>query len=193
MILLVDNYDSFTYNLFQLFQAGATELLQEVVVVRNDAIDLNAAQLTQLRAIIISPGLGTPKECGRSGHLIERFAGQLPILGVCLGHQLIAEIFGARVSPNNKPQHGSTSTINHGGSGLFAGLPNRFQAMRYHSLIVERDGFPKCLKIDAWDDTGTIMGLSHQDLPIFGLQFHPESFMSEHGADIVQTFLKYLK
>ena len=185
MLLLLDNYDSFTYNLAQyLGQMG-----QELEVRRNDKISLNEIEDLAPRFIVISPGPCTPKEAGISVPLIERFAGKIPILGVCLGHQAIGAAFGGRVIRAPKIMHGKTSDIHHDGKTIFRGLPQDFVATRYHSLIVERETLPGDLQISAETSDGTIMGLRHRTLRVEGVQFHPESVLTEPGFRLLQNFL----
>jgi anthranilate synthase component 2 len=186
MILLLDNYDSFTFNLYQaLRQLGA-----EVTVRRNDKVTVEeiAAMTPRLDGIVISPGPCTPREAGISVPLVRSLAGAVPILGVCLGHQAIGAAFGAAIVRAPRLMHGKTSPISHDGLGLFAGLPNPFQATRYHSLVVERRGLPDELEISAEAD-GLIMGLRHRSLPIEGVQFHPESILTPAGNDLLANFL----
>jgi anthranilate synthase component 2 len=185
MLLMIDNYDSFTYNLVQYFG----ELGQTVEVRRNDEIDVAGIESLGPERICISPGPATPNEAGVSLALIERFAGRVPILGVCLGHQAIGQAFGGRVIRARSLMHGKTSPIEHAGAGVFAGLPNRFSATRYHSLAVERSSLPDCLEVTAWTADGEIMGLRHRTLPIEGVQFHPESIATEHGHAMLRNFL----
>jgi anthranilate synthase component 2 len=185
MLLMIDNYDSFTYNLVQYFG----ELGEDVRVARNDAITLDEiAQLAPER-ICISPGPCSPNEAGISLPLLERFAGQVPVLGVCLGHQAIGQAFGGRVVRAQALMHGKTGAIHHTGVGVFAGLPSPFTAARYHSLAVERASLPDCLEITAWTDDGEIMGLRHRTLAVEGVQFHPESIATEHGHALLKNFL----
>jgi para-aminobenzoate synthetase component II len=185
MILLLDNYDSFTYNLAQyLGQMG-----QELEVRRNDQITLGEIERLAPERIVISPGPCTPKEAGISVPLVERFAGKIPILGVCLGHQAIGAAFGGRVVRAQKIMHGKTSEIRHDGKTIFRGLPQEFTATRYHSLIVERKSLPRCLEISAETKDGTIMGLRHRDLPVEGVQFHPESVLTGSGFKLLENFL----
>ncbi len=185
MILLIDNYDSFTYNLYQyLSELGAT-----VTVARNDKITLDEVEALAPERIVISPGPCTPAEAGISVPLIKRFAGRVPILGVCLGHQAIGAAFGGRVVRAPKIMHGKTSEIFHRGVGVFAGLPNPFIATRYHSLIVERSSLPGTLEITAETEDGIIMGLRHRELEVEGVQFHPESILTSVGKDLLANFL----
>jgi anthranilate synthase component 2 len=190
MLLMIDNYDSFTYNLVQYLG----ELGEDVRVVRND--ELSVAEIGNLAPdkIVISPGPCTPNEAGVSLELIDKLAGQVPILGVCLGHQAIGQAFGGKVVRAREIMHGKTSPIYHNNVGVFAGLPNPFEATRYHSLIVEKDTLPICLEITAWTQhadgsVDEIMGLRHKVLPIEGVQFHPESIMTQHGHDQLRNFL----
>ena len=185
MILLLDNYDSFTYNLAQyLGQMG-----QQLKVRRNDRITLDEIEELKPERIVISPGPCTPKEAGISVPLVERFAGKIPILGVCLGHQAIGAAFGGRVIRTPKIMHGKTSKIHHDGKTVFRGLPQDFQATRYHSLIVERKSFPCALEISAETADGTIMGLRHRKLRVEGVQFHPESVLTGSGFRLLENFL----
>ena len=186
MILMIDNYDSFTYNLVQYLG----ELQQEVVVYRNDEIDL--AQIAELQPthIVISPGPCTPNEAGISVPLIKTFAGKIPILGVCLGHQSIGQAFGGKIIHAKKLMHGKTSLIHHHDTSVFRGLSNPFTATRYHSLVIERETLPECLEITAWTDDGEIMGVRHKTLAVEGVQFHPESILTEHGHDMLRNFLQ---
>ena len=186
MLLLIDNYDSFTYNLFQYL----SELGEEVTVVRNNKTSPDEIERLAPQRIIISPGPGTPEQAGISNDVIRRFGGHVPILGVCLGHQCIGYSYGGRVDRAGEIKHGKSSLIYHDGKRLFAGLPNPFPAIRYHSLIVKRDGLPDCLEITAWTDDGEIMGLRHKQYQVEGIQFHPESFMTEVGKDVLRNFLK---
>ncbi len=187
MLLLIDNYDSFTYNLYQYL----CELGAEVVVYRNDKITLEQIEEMAPERIVISPGPCTPNEAGISMAVIEHFAGRLPILGVCLGHQCIGQVFGGEVVRCHRLMHGKTSPIRHDGRTIFEGLPNPFDAVRYHSLIVRRETLPDCLEISAWaDDEGEIMGLRHKEFIIEGVQFHPESVLTLPGKDLLANFLK---
>jgi len=186
MLLLIDNYDSFTYNLYQ----HLSELGQEVQVFRNDKISLDEIERLGPERIAISPGPGTPQQAGISNDVIRRFGPRLPILGVCLGHQCLGYAFGGRVAGAGEIKHGKSSLIHHDGRGLFEGLPNPFPAIRYHSLAVMRDGLPDCLEVSAWTENGIIMGLRHRQYPIDGVQFHPESIMTEVGKDILRNFIE---
>jgi anthranilate synthase component II len=186
MLLMIDNYDSFTYNLVQYFGI----LGEEVKVYRNDRITLDEVEELAPERVVISPGPCSPAEAGISMPLISRFAGQIPILGVCLGHQAIGAAFGGNVVRSGFLMHGKTSSIHHDGRGLFEGLSNPFQATRYHSLVVERNSIPECLEMTAWVDEGEIMGLRHRELPVWGVQFHPESILTEGGMDILKNFLE---
>lgn len=185
MILVIDNYDSFTYNLVQYLG----ELGEKVEVCRNDDIDLEGIAALKPDHILISPGPCTPNEAGVSLALIERFKGELPILGVCLGHQSIGQAFGGDVIRAERLMHGKTSEIHHDGKGLFRDLPNPFTATRYHSLIVKRETLPDCLEITAWTDEGEIMGLRHKEYAIEGVQFHPESIITQNGHKMLGNFL----
>jgi len=185
MILLIDNYDSFTYNVYQYVAA----LGYAVKVVRNDQITLDEIADAGFSAIIISPGPGTPDDAGISKAVIARFAGQIPLLGICLGHQAIGEVFGGRVLRAPIPVHGKVSTIHHGATGIYQGLPQPFVAGRYHSLIVERDSLPDCLEITATCDDGLIMGLKHRQYNVVGVQFHPESILTPDGIKLLTNFL----
>jgi len=187
MLLMIDNYDSFTWNLVQYLG----ELGEQVHTVRNDT--LSVAQLIELRAtrLVVSPGPRTPDEAGISVESIRTMAGQIPIIGVCLGHQAIGRAFGGRVLRAQTVMHGKTSIIHHDQRGVFQGLPAQFQVMRYHSLAIERATLPECLEISAWTDDGEIMGVRHREFPIEGVQFHPESLASEHGHAMLRNFLKF--
>jgi anthranilate synthase component II len=184
MFLLIDNYDSFTYNLWHYL----SELGAEITVVRNDALTVAQALALKPQGLILSPGPGTPAQSGITVPIVEA-AGSLPILGVCLGHQAIGEAFGGKVVRAPEPMHGKLSPVHHWNGGLFQGLPEPVSVTRYHSLIVERAGAPDELEITAETDDGLIMGVSHRDLPLHGVQFHPESILSEHGSRILQNFL----
>ena len=186
MVLVIDNYDSFTYNLVQYLG----ELGAEVEVRRNDKITLDEIAERAPDRILISPGPCTPQEAGICIPLIERFAGQIPILGVCLGHQSIGAAFGGDVVRNDRIMHGKTSPIRHSGLGVFAGLPDPFSATRYHSLVIKRDTMPACLEITAETAEGEIMGVRHREYAVEGVQFHPESALTAHGKDILRNFLE---
>lgn len=186
MLLIIDNYDSFTYNLVQYFGA----LGANIQVFRNDLIALNKIRKLRPERIVISPGPGRPEDAGISGEVIKEFAGKVPILGVCLGHQAIGYVYGAKIVIAKKLMHGKTSLIYHNQKNIFKGIPNPFAATRYHSLIIERKSLPKCLEIIAWTKTGEIMGLKHKDYPLWGTQFHPESILTVVGKDILNNFLK---
>ena len=186
MVLMIDNYDSFTYNLVQYLG----ELGEEVRVFRNDEIGLDEIDSMRPERIVISPGPCTPNEAGVSVPLVKRFAGKVPILGVCLGHQSIGQAFGGRIIHAQRLMHGKTSDIEHSGRGVFRGLPKPFQATRYHSLAVERASLPECLEVTAWSDDGEIMGLRHKTLAVEGVQFHPESILTEHGHQLLRNFLE---
>jgi anthranilate synthase/aminodeoxychorismate synthase-like glutamine amidotransferase len=186
MILVLDNYDSFTYNLVQyLGELGAA-----VKVVRNDELDVDEAAALGPERIVISPGPCTPNEAGISLELIRRLAGRVPILGVCLGHQAIGQAFGGRVVRARQVMHGKVSRIHHDGRGVFAGVPQDFTATRYHSLAVERASLPPSLQVTASSEDGEIMGLRHRELPVEGVQFHPEALLTEHGHKMLENFLK---
>ncbi|WP_429094516.1 aminodeoxychorismate synthase component II [Aeromonas veronii] len=190
MLLLIDNYDSFTWNLVQYFGA----LGQEVVVKRNDELTLDAIAQLSPRFLVISPGPCTPNEAGISLDAISHFAGKLPILGVCLGHQSLAQAFGAHVIRARQVMHGKTSLIRHRNEGVFKGLNNPLRVTRYHSLVVERDTLPDCFEVTAWSEHADgsfdeIMGLRHKTLPVEGVQFHPESILSEQGHQLLANFL----
>ncbi len=193
MLLMIDNYDSFTFNLVQYLQ----ELGETVEVVRNDALSVAEVGALKPARVVISPGPCTPDQAGISLALIELLGEQLPILGVCLGHQAIGQAFGGRVVRAKTIMHGKTSLIHHHGIGVFAGLPNPFTATRYHSLVVAREDLPACLEITAWTQTANgefdeIMGLRHRTLAIEGVQFHPESILTEHGHALLKNFLQPL-
>lgn len=186
MLLVIDNYDSFTFNLVQYLG----ELGVELEVHRNDQITLEEALALNPERLLVSPGPCSPREAGLSNDLIRTFGERgIPILGVCLGHQCIAHTFGAQVVVNYRMMHGKVSPIHHNGRDLFNGLPNPFQATRYHSLVARRDSIPDTLEITAWTAEDEIMGLRHRTLPIHGVQFHPESILSEHGQDLLRNFL----
>lgn len=186
MLLVIDNYDSFTYNLVQYFG----ELGADPVVKRNDTISPEEIGKLKPTRIVISPGPGKPTDAGISMEVIRRMGPTTPILGVCLGHQCIAEVFGGKVIRADRLMHGKTSPIRHQGTGVFAGLPNPFDATRYHSLIVERSSVPACLQVTADTAEEEIMGLQHREFPVHGVQFHPESILSREGKDLLRNFLK---
>jgi anthranilate synthase/aminodeoxychorismate synthase-like glutamine amidotransferase len=186
MLLMIDNYDSFTYNLVQYLG----ELGQQVQTVRNDQIDLAGIRALAPERIVISPGPCTPTEAGVSLAVLEHLSAEVPVLGVCLGHQSIGQAFGGRVIRAPQVMHGKTDTISTTGTGVFRGLPTSFVVARYHSLVVERESLPDCLEVTAWTADGVIMGLRHRDLPIEGVQFHPESVASEHGHALLRNFLE---
>ena len=186
MLVLLDNYDSFTYNLYQYL----SELGEEVEVYRNDKITVAEVEAKQPERIVISPGPCTPTEAGISCDLIAAMAGKVPLLGVCLGHQAIGQVFGGKVVRAGRLMHGKTSPIHHDGKNLFAGLPNPFEAVRYHSLLVEKESLPDCLEITAESDQGEIMGLRHREFCVEGVQFHPESILTLPGKDLLRNFLK---
>lgn len=190
MILMIDNYDSFTYNLVQYLG----ELDAEVIVHRNDQLTLETIRTLAPEKIMISPGPGTPSEAGVSLAVIEAFAGKIPLFGVCLGHQAIAQAFGGKIIRAKQIMHGKTSLIHHTGMGVFADLTNPYTATRYHSLVIEKESIPDCLEITAWTETDSgefdeIMGIRHKTLDIEGVQFHPESILSEHGHDMLRNFI----
>jgi para-aminobenzoate synthetase component II len=185
MILMIDNYDSFTYNLVQYLG----EMGQELQVYRNDAISLEEIEEKAPDRILISPGPCTPNEAGISVPLVQRFAGRIPILGVCLGHQSIGQAFGGEIVRAGRLMHGKTSPIQHDGRTVFTGLPNPFEATRYHSLLVRRETLPDCFEISAETAEGEIMGLRHKELPVEGVQFHPESVLTTHGKELLRNFV----
>ena len=185
MLLMIDNYDSFTYNLVQYL----AEIGQEVKVVRNDKISIEEINKLNPRYIVISPGPCTPNEAGISLELIEAFKGKIPILGVCLGHQSIGQAFGGKIVHAQTIMHGKTSKISHNNKGVFRGIKDPFIATRYHSLVIDRESLPDCFDVTAWTDDNEIMGIKHKELAIEGVQFHPESILSEHGHDLLKNFL----
>ena len=189
MLLMIDNYDSFTYNLVQYLR----ELGEEVEVYRNDKISLAEIETLNPTRLVVSPGPCTPNEAGISVEVIKHFAGKLPILGVCLGHQSIGQAYGGKVVRADRLMHGKTSPIFHDNRELFVGLPDPFDATRYHSLLVERSSLPECLEITAWTAEGEIMGMRHRDLPVWGMQFHPESILTVAGMDMLNNFLQMTK
>ncbi|ARN74316.1 anthranilate synthase component II [Oceanicoccus sagamiensis] len=191
MLLMIDNYDSFTYNVVQYLG----ELKADVKVVRNDEITIDEIVALQPERIVVSPGPCTPNEAGVSMAVIEHFAGKLPVLGICLGHQSIGQVFGGNIVRARQVMHGKTSPIYHNNEGVFAGLRNPFEATRYHSLVIEKQSLPDCLEITAWTQTedgevDEIMGVRHKTLAVEGVQFHPESILTEHGHDLLKNFLE---
>jgi anthranilate synthase/aminodeoxychorismate synthase-like glutamine amidotransferase len=186
MILVIDNYDSFTYNLVQYLG----ELQVELQVRRNDKVTLDQIRALKPQRILVSPGPCSPRESGLSNEVIRTFGQEMPVFGVCLGHQCIGHVFGAEVVVNYRMMHGKTSPIKHNGRDLFAGMANPFIATRYHSLVIKRDTMPDCLEITAESDEGEIMGVRHKHLPIWGVQFHPESILTENGRQIIKNFLR---
>jgi anthranilate synthase component 2 len=186
MLLLIDNYDSFTYNLFQYL----SELGENVVVVRNDKVSLMEIEKMNVNRIVISPGPSTPLNAGISNDVIQHFGSRLPILGVCLGHQCIGYSYGGSFGQAKEIMHGKSSMVHHNNQGMFARLPNPFSAIRYHSLVVLWQNLPDCLEVTAWTADGTIMGLRHRQFPVEGIQFHPESFMTQVGKDLLRNFLR---
>lgn len=185
MILLIDNYDSFTYNLVQMIEPMG----EEVKVFRNDEIDVPSIAGYKPSKIVISPGPCTPAKAGISIETIRHYGTNLPILGVCLGHQSIVEAYGGKVTGADRIMHGKTSMISHDGKGIFKGLPNPFEAVRYHSLIVKKNNLPNCFDISAWSEEGEIMGIRHKKHPVSGVQFHPESILTEAGSMLLKNFL----
>lgn len=191
MLLMIDNYDSFTFNLVQYFQ----QLGAEVRVVRNDALSVNEIAALQPERIVISPGPGNPDQAGVSLAVIEQLGPTIPLLGVCLGHQAIGQVFGGHVIRAGKIMHGKVSAMRHHGRGVFAGLPDGYTATRYHSLVVDKDRLPACLEVTAWTENADgsmeeVMGLRHKTLPIEGVQFHPESILTDHGHALLKNFLE---
>ena len=186
MLLMIDNYDSFTYNLVQYL----AELGADVGVFRNDEITVKEIEKLKPQHIVISPGPCTPNEAGISVETITHFAGKIPLLGVCLGHQSIGQAFGGKIIHAKTLMHGKTSQIHHHSNSVFTGLPDPFTATRYHSLVIERESLPNCLEITAWTDDGEIMGVRHKTLAVHGVQFHPESILTEHGHDMLKNFLE---
>jgi len=186
MMLIIDNYDSFTYNLVQYLG----EMGVDMQVHRNDRISLDQIAALKPERILISPGPCSPRESGLSNDIIRRFGGEVPLLGVCLGHQCIGHVFGANVVVNYRMMHGKVSMIKHNGKDLFEGMPNPFEATRYHSLVIERQSLPACLELTAETDEGEIMGVRHRQFPIWGVQFHPESILTQNGRQILANFLR---
>ncbi|HGG8144397.1 TPA: aminodeoxychorismate/anthranilate synthase component II [Neisseria meningitidis] len=185
MLLFIDNYDSFTYNIVQYF----AELGQEVAVRRNDDITLEEIEALNPQYLVIGPGPCSPKEAGISVAAMRHFAGRLPIMGVCLGHQTIGEAFGGRIVRAKTLMHGKVSPVSHSGKGMFKGLPNLVTCTRYHSLVIDRNTMPECLEVTAWTEDGEIMGVRHKEYAVEGVQFHPEALLTEHGHDMLNNFL----
>jgi anthranilate synthase component 2 len=186
MLVIIDNYDSFTYNLYQYLG----ELGADMKVFRNDKITVEQIADMKPEKLLVSPGPCTPNEAGISCAAIKYFAGTIPVLGVCLGHQSIGQVFGGNVIRARRLMHGKTSPIHHRNTDVFAGLPNPFEATRYHSLVIEKETCPDCLEITAWAEEDEIMGVCHKDMPVYGVQFHPESILTTHGKHLLQNFLK---
>jgi anthranilate synthase/aminodeoxychorismate synthase-like glutamine amidotransferase len=186
MLLLLDNYDSFTYNLYQYL----SELGADVTVIRNDKTNIEEIEAMAPEGIVVSPGPCTPSAAGVSNDVIRHFGPKLPVLGVCLGHQCIGEAYGATVDRAGEIRHGKTSMINHDGKGVFAGLPDPFEAIRYHSLVIYPETLPDCLEITARTDNGLVMGVRHTEYPVEGVQFHPESIMTRVGHDLLRNYLR---
>jgi anthranilate synthase/aminodeoxychorismate synthase-like glutamine amidotransferase len=189
MLLVIDNYDSFTYNIVQYLG----EMKVEMTIFRNDQVSLESIRALKPDRILISPGPCSPRESGLSNEIIRQFSHELPTLGVCLGHQCIGHVFGGNVIVNYRMMHGKTSLIKHDGQDLFEGMPNPFPATRYHSLVIERSTMPDCLEVTAETEEGEVMGVRHRTLPIWGVQFHPESILTENGRVILANFLKLQK
>jgi anthranilate synthase/aminodeoxychorismate synthase-like glutamine amidotransferase len=188
MLLMIDNYDSFTYNLVQYLG----EIGEDIKVFRNDKITIHEIERLNPERIVISPGPCTPKEAGVSVELIKHFSGKVPLLGVCLGHQAIGAAFGGEIVRAQRLMHGKTSMINHDGKTIFEGLPNPFEATRYHSLVIKKETLPDCLEITAWTDIGEIMGVRHKEFIVEGVQFHPESILTKVGKDLLRNFLQLI-
>ena len=186
MYFMLDNYDSFVYNLSAYFQ----ELGQEILVKREHEITLSDIEAMHPEGIILSPGPRKPSDSAGSLQILEKFRGKVPVLGVCLGHQVIGHYFGAQVRKGNRPMHGKVTSIRHNGTGLFADLPKEYRVTRYHSLVVEGEDFPKELQVDAVSEEGAVMGISHRSWPVYGVQFHPEAVLTEHGLALLDNFRK---
>ena len=186
MLLLLDNYDSFTYNIYQLF----SDIGAQVEVIRSDKISIDEIRAKDYRGVIISPGPGIPQDAGISEEVIRQLGGEIPILGICLGHQAIGEVFGGRVVRAGEIVHGKASPIRHCGTGLYQGIPEHTQVARYHSLIIERESLPDVLEVTSQLDNGTIMGVRHKTFPIEGIQFHPESILTPDGRAMMKNYLK---
>lgn len=190
MYLMIDNYDSFVYNLARYLE----ELGEQVKLVRNDQVSLKKLETMvmtgDLEGIILSPGPKSPKDCGNCKEILKMAAGRVPVLGVCLGHQIIGHVFGAKIQKGERPMHGKVTPIYTEGTGLFENLPRKYAVTRYHSLVVSRENFPQELKVDARAEDGTIMGLSHRELPVYGVQFHPEAVLTEYGHELLKNFTK---
>ncbi len=187
MVLMIDNYDSFVYNLVQYFG----ELGERVAVYRNDAVDVSRIEgMKNVSRIVVSPGPGRPEDAGISCEIIRKFAGRIPILGVCLGHQCIGRVYGARIVKAGRLMHGKTSQVHHKGDGLYKGIPSPFTATRYHSLIIESNTLPDEMMVDSWTQEGEIMGVRHKKYSLFGVQFHPEAILTEHGKTLLKNFLQ---
>ncbi|MGI6010129.1 MAG: anthranilate synthase component II [Ruminococcus sp.] len=190
MYVMIDNYDSFVYNLAIYMR----ELGEEIKLIRNDQVSvkhlLQESRSGRLKGVIISPGPKSPEDCGNSRDVVRYMAGKVPILGVCLGHQIIGHVFGAEVSRGERPMHGKVTSISHSGKGLFAGLPSSFDVTRYHSLAVRKENFPRSLQVDAWGEDGTIQALSHRFCPVYGVQFHPEAVLTQYGHQLLENYIR---
>lgn len=193
MYLMIDNYDSFVHNLASYFE----ELGEEITLVRNDKISMKEIQAMiderKLDGLLISPGPKSPQDCGMSLEALRRFAGQIPILGICLGHQIIGYSWGARIKKGKKPMHGKITAVTNNQRNMFANLPAAYQVTRYHSLVVDAETLPSCLEIDAMSEDGAIMAISHKTLPVYGIQFHPEAVLTEYGHELLQNFIDLCK